>query len=314
MSRNKFVFIGRGPLVTRILLCCVLGATTVSLATATESGATVYPAGVETVTPGLAPPPGGTMLLEFNAFYMANGLANSKGESEIPGFHLRVGAWAPKIVHNWGAHVLGGTLYSSAAFPFLYESLTVPGATGSKTGFSNPDLQLAAVAYAKGSWHGWYGFDLFTPGFSYFKTDLVNIGQHNFAYTPSAAFTYLPHHGAVEMSSKFQYFINGLDSTTNYQSGKEFLWEYDGMLKVTKHLSVGGNGFWYRQLTDDFQNGLIVGDGNRGRDLAIGPEVKYHLGKCALIAKYEKDMLVENRPIGSTFWLQFGLPLGHPHE
>lgn len=44
------------------------------------------------------------------------------------------------------------------------------------------------------------------------------------------------------------------------------------------------------------------------------PEVKYHIGKCALIAKYEKDMLVENRPIGNAFWLQFGMPLGHGHE
>lgn len=305
--RTKSVFI-------HLIACCTLSVSLAPLATATENGASVYPAGVETVAPGLMAAPGSTLFLEFNDFYMANGLANSKGESEVPGFHLRVGAWAPKIEHNWGVHILGGTLVSTAAIPFLYETLTVPGAAGSKVGFGNADIQFAAISYNKRAWHWWYSVDLLPPGLGYAKNALLNIGQHNLAYAPSAAFTYLPWHGSLELSSKYQYIINGVDSATNYQSGHESLWEYDGMVKINKHLSVGGNGFWYRQVTDDLQNGLIVGDGNRGRDLAIGPEVKYHFGKCALIAKYEKDTLVENRPIGNSFWLQFGMPLGHPHE
>jgi len=305
--RTKSVFI-------RSILGCTLFVSMSLVALATENGASVYPAGVETVAPGMMAPPGSTLFLEFNDFYMANGLANSKGQSEVPGFHLRVGAWAPKIEHNWGIHVLGGTLVSSAAIPFLYETLTVPGAAGSRMGFGNADIEFAAVSYAKRSWHWWYSVDFLPPGLGYTKNALLNIGQHNLAYAPSSAFTYLPHHGRLELSSKYQYIINGVDSATNYRSGHESLWEYDGMLKIGKRLFIGGNGFWYRQMTNDIQNGLIVGDGNRGRDLAIGPEIKYHIGKCALIAKYEKDTLVENRPIGNSFWVQFGMPLGRPHE
>lgn len=304
---------GRG-FALRLILCCTAGALTASLALATENGASVYPAGVETVMPGMAPAPGQTLFLEFNNYYTASGMANSKGENELPGFQLSVAAFAPKIVHNWGVHLLGGTLISSAALPFLYESLAAPFGAQAKTGFGNADLQVGAVAYAQGDWHWWYGFDLFPPGFPFAKTDLINLGQHNLAYTPSAAFTYLPRHGRLEISSKYQYIINGADSVTNYRSGREFVWEYDGMVKITRKLAIGGNGFFYRQLTNDVQNGFVVGDGNRGRDFAFGPEVKYHVGKCALIAKYEKDMLVENRPIGNSFWLQFGMPLGHGHE
>jgi hypothetical protein len=304
----------RGNPVTGLMFCCMLGAIAAPVSDATELGASVYPAGVETVLPGMAPPPGGTMFLEFNNFYMANGLANSKGQSELPGFHLRVSAFAVKIVHNWGVRVLGGTLVSTAAVPFLYERLTAPFGAGGKTGFGNPDIQVAAVAYAKGSWNWWYGYDLYTPGFSYNKNDLINIGQHNFASAPEGAFTFLPKRGSFEISSRFQYIVNGVNSQTDYKSGGEFVWEYDAMKKITRHLSVGANGFWYRQLTNDLQNGLRVGDGNRGRDFAFGPEIKYHIGRCALIAKYEKDMLVQNRPIGNAFWLQFGMPLGHPRE
>jgi len=300
--------------LVRGLLWCALAAGTATIASATEIGASVYPAGVETILPGMTPPPGGTMFLEFNNFYMANGLANSKGQSEVPGFHLRVAAIALKIVHNWGVKILGGTLVSSAAVPLLYESLTVPGAAGSKTGFGNPDLQLAGLAYAKGCLHWWYGFDLMTPGFAYGKNDLLNVGQHNFAYAPQAAFSFIPHHGRIEVSSKFQYIINGRDSATNYQSGREFLWEHDVMIRITRNLTVGGNGFWYKQVSNDFQNGLIVGDGNRGRDFAYGPEIKYHIGRSALVLKYEKDMFVQNRPIGNAFWLQLGIPLWREHE
>ena len=148
----------------------------------------------------------------------------------------------------------------------------------------------------------------------YTKNALFNVGQHNFAYDPEGAFSYMPNHGSLEISSKFQYIVNGIDGQTNYKSGQEFVWEYDGMKKVSKNLAVGVNGFWYQQFTNDIQNGLKVGDGNRGRDFAFGPEIRYRLGAFELIGKYEKDMLVENRPIGNSFWFQLGVPLGHPHE
>jgi len=283
------------------------------MATATELGASVYPAGVETVMPGMTPLPGASMLLEFNNLYQANGLADGQGHSEIAGFHLRVGAFAVKFVHNWGIHFLGGTLVSDGALPFLYEHLDGPFGTGSKTGFGNPDIQPLAVAYQRGTWNWWYGYDIYTPGFSYNKTDLVNIGQHNFASAPSGAFTYLPTHG-TEISSKFQYIVNGTNNQTQYRSGNELIWEYDGMQNVAKKLAIGVNGFYYQQTTDDLQNGVKAGNGNRGRTVAAGPEVRYHLGHVGLIAKYQRDMLVQNKAIGNSFWLQVGIPVGHGHE
>jgi hypothetical protein len=116
----------------------------------------------------------------------------------------------------------------------------------------------------------------------------------------------------TEVSSRFEYFVNYTDPATNYRSGQEFLWEYDGIHNLTKKLAVGVDGYFYRQVGDDFQNGLDVG--NRGRAFAIGPEFRYHMGQVAGILKYQKEMAVENRPRGNALWCQFGVPLWHHQD
>ena len=117
------------------------------------------------------------------------------------------------------------------------------------------------------------------------------------------------------MSSKFQYITNYTNSAMNYRSGSEFVWEYDGMLNITKNLAIGGNGFFYKQTTNDTQNGLTYLDGNQGRNLAVGPEIRYLYKQYARILKYQKDLLTENRPMGNGFWFQIGIPLGvHPEH
>lgn len=292
-------------------LCTVLLGFTEARLNATEGSASVYPIGVETVLPGMAPPPGVTMFEEFNTTYQANNLFGANGQSVVPGFKLAVYAFAPKFVRNWGVHVLGGNLVSALAIPIITEHLTVPGFSGAKTGFGNPELGVAYIAYTRGDWHWWYGLDIYTPGMEYHEGDVINIGQHNYATVPVGAFTYLPRHGKAELSSRFQYVINYADPATQYRSGAEFTWEYVGMVNLTKKLALGANGYLYQQVTNDLQEGVIYADGNKGRDLAIGPEIRYHLGHVAVIAKYQRDSLVQNRPCGNAFWIEFGIPLPH---
>jgi len=278
-------------------------------ANAAEGGASVYPMGVETVMQGALPGPHETIVGFFNDFYQANQLMGPDGKSAVPGFHLRVEGAAVKILHNWGLKVLGGTLVSTVGVPVLYEHLSAPFGAGGKTGLGNVDVEVASVAYHHGNWHWWYGADVFMPGASYQKGALLNVGQHYFAEGAQGAFTWLPSQGKEEFSSKFQYIFNNTDGATNYHSGNEFIWEYTGMRNVTKNLSIGAVGYFYKQTTDDLQNGVTFGDGNRGRDLSVGPQVRYHLGHMLLVAKYYRDTLVQNRPCGNSFWLQVGIPL-----
>ena len=281
--------------------------------TATENGGSVYPVGAETVLPGLTPPAGQTDLYEFTAFYQANGLMNSQGKNELPGFHLGVEAAAVKIAHGWGLKLLGGQLVSTAAVPVQFVALTTPAGTVHRTGVSNSDIGAAYVAYNKGHLSWWYGIDTWTPGFGYAKGAPLNIGEHYWSSTPLAAITWLPDKGRTELSSRISYFFNYRDPATQYHSGNEFIWEFDGMRSI-RRISIGVNGYLYKQTTADTLAGVLVNDGNFGRDLAIGPEIRGSIGRFALIAKYQRDTLVENKPRGNMFWFQLGLPLGHSQE
>jgi hypothetical protein len=277
---------------------------------ATENSGSVYPVGAETVLPGTTPAAHATMLSEFSTFYEANRMNDSTGASALPEFKVRVTAHAVKVVHNWGLPVLGGLLNSNIAVPIAYEKLHTAAGIYSKTGLSNIVLGVFQVGYQKNDWHWYYEGDLDFPGAPYTKGDAVNIGQHNYAVGPVGGFTYLPHGGAWEASSKFQYLINFHNPDTHYRSGNEFIWEYDAMHSFTHRLALGVNGYLYQQTTDDYQNGAIAGDGNRGRDLTVGPEARIQMTDHLLIAvKYFRETLVENRPSGNAFWFELATPL-----
>jgi hypothetical protein len=304
---GPFLRTHRGPLAV-----VMMGWLSAGIAGAVENGASVYPAGVETVLPGVLPGTGQTVFAEFNNFYQANATLDGDGHGMVPGFHLRVSAVAPKLVHNWGVHLLGGELVSSIATPVLYEHLDGPFGHFGKTGLGNPDVGVLDVAYVTDAWHWWYGFDVFTPAPEYTKGDVLNVGQHYYATAPEGAFSYLPRQGKTEVSSKLQYIVNMTDPATGYKSGHELVWEYDGMQNVTRRWAVGVNGYYYQQTTDDRLNGIRM-EGARARAVATGPEIRYHLRRGALAFKYQKEFLVANRTSGNAFWLQFGIPLGH-HE
>jgi hypothetical protein len=57
-------------------------------------------------------------------------------------------------------------------------------------------------------------------------------------------------------------------------------------------------------------NGTAVAGGNRGRDLAIGPQARVFFGEHSGFAfKYYRDTLVQNKPRGNAFWFQLGVPI-----
>ena len=280
-----------------------------SEAYATENGASVYPLGVDTVLAGMMPPPKETKFFVFNSFYSANEKDNSAGQSAVPEFKVRVFANAVRMSHNWGVPVLGGTLESIFAVPVVYEQLHVASGKHDKLGISNVDLSPFVVGYTKGNWHWFYRCDFILPGASYAKSDALNIGQHNSAIGPVAAFTYLSNKARWEASSKASYFVN-FHGAANYRSGNEFIWEYAAMKGISKKASIGVNGYIYQQVTDDQKNKIAVAGGNRGRDLAIGPAARFSLGKqSGFTVKYTRDTLVENRSRGGSLWFQIGFPL-----
>jgi len=295
-----------------LILCGVLVLAMRVAARATENGASVYPVGTETVLPGLTPAPGRTMFCEFTAFYSANEMADGNGKNSVPEFKLRVLANALKVEHAWTAHLWGGTLKSNLAVPMIYQQLRVPAGEFTEFGVGNIAIGVLGVGYHRKNLHWFYEVDAWLPGTGYSRSKVLNIGQHNYALAPVLGFTYLPTRHKLELSSRVQYIVNFRNGDTHYQSGNEFTQEYAVMRGVSQRISIGVNGYYYQQTTDDRLNrARVSGDGRRGRDFAIGPQVRVRLGQLGALAfKYERDTLVQHKPRGSAFWFQIGLPIG----
>jgi hypothetical protein len=286
---------------------------TAGVANATENGASVYPVGVETVMPGMMPPPHGTMLYEYTAQVSANQTDTANGTAVPVEFKLRVFAVAIKVVHNWGVPFLGGTLESNVAAPFVEQELHVIPGKFTKFALTNVSLSPLGVRYAKGRLHFFYEGDIWFPGTGRSSSDVLNIGQNNYAAGPVGGFTYL--RGKEELSSKLQYIINLEDTATTYKSGNEFTWEFDGMHGFGKKIALGVNGFVYKQTTDDTLANVITNNGNRGRDFGIGPEVRFNLiAHGGFAVKYLRDTMVENRAPTNAFWFQLAVPITVGHR
>jgi len=307
-KRARKVF--RGALLT-LSLSFAIGLT--GVANATENGASVYPVGVETVMPGITPPPHGTMFYEYTASVSANQTYNGNGTAVPVEFKLRVFANAIKVNHNWGLHFLGGNVESVFVLPFVSQELHVEPGKFSKFRVGKLMVSPLGRGYVRGHWHFFYEGELYFPGTGRSATDVLNVGQNNYAAAPVGGFTYLA--GREEISSKLQYIINLKDAATNYQSGNEFTWEFDGMHGVTKKVALGANGFLYQQTTNDTLNNALYLGGNRGRDFAIGPEVRFNLIPHGGFAfKYLRDTMVENRAPTNAIWFQMAVPISIGHK
>lgn len=294
---------------------------------ATESGASIWPVGAESVAMATAVPrTGQTRVYEYTCFYEANEMDDAHGKKvPIPEFKLRVFANAVKLTHNWGVKFLGGEVGSWVAVPYVYQQLHTPGGKVTNNAIGNVNIVPFTVFYHKGDLHWYYELQFEAAGTGYVKGAELNIGQHNVALTPAFGITYAPHHGEQEVSSRFDYVVNSVDHATHYHSGNEFIWQFDARQEIPKtKMSLGLIGYYYKQTTNDTQNGSAVittnADGSqsvgyKGRVLDLGPQVTFPFGKKGGIAvKWTHDMLVQNKTRGNNFWFQFSIPFGYLHH
>lgn len=94
------------------------------------------------------------------------------------------------------------------------------------------------------------------------------------------------------------------NKATDYRTGQEFHTDFAVAYNFNP-VTVGLNGYYYKQMTDDKQNGVSVGDdGYKGETLALGPVVRYQAGKVPISFQYQHEMFAHNRPQGDNFWLK----------
>ncbi len=279
---------------------------------ATEGGGGAYPNGAEGFMAGAVPPPGFYYLNYLN-HYGADKLMDNNG-NEIGDFELKAIANVSRFVYTSPIKILGGYWGGQVIIPLvtLDAKLSINPGPGkvfddSDSGLGDIVIDPFLVSWHSKNWHQAIGLDIILPTGSYDKNRPVNVGRNYTTFEPIYAVTYISDDG-WDLSGKFLYDFNTKNDDTNYKSGEEFHFDYAIGKQIDKAWKVGVGGYYYKQTTDDENNGVEVAN-NRGQVFAMGPQVQYNKGKLSFIGKYQIETNVKNRPKGNKAWFKLIWPL-----
>lgn len=277
-------------------------------ASATENGGQNYPFGVNTILPGIAPPPGVTWWQNYSVYYSADRFNDGDGNPLIPGFELEAAAYAPRLFHSWNVTLGPFGLASAIVVPFVYVGAKTPPMTStSDFNVGNPTLQPLYLTYANAAktFFATGGVDFFAPTYT-------EVSRPYWSMDPIFTMTWFPMQGVdVNMIALLEVALSE-NASTSYRSGSLLVFDYSAHVKpfsALPKLSLGFNGFYVDQFTSDKRNGVDIGF--EGRSLALGPEVVFETGEQAGFAlKWQHEFDTRNRPQGEQLWFQFQMPLG----
>jgi hypothetical protein len=292
-------------------------------ALASENGNQHYPIGVATAADGLLPPPGMLLLLDYQQFYQATDLVDGNGNKIVPDtdFKVSVQANAPRLLYTWKKPVIGNYFTVTTGIVVPVVNVRVRGFGRQNKTFNIGDIDVETYlghvsADHKVFW--FFGLDTWLPTGKYDKNSLANPGNNYTTFSPTAAITYVPTpHWDIGATLFTE--INTKNKATDYHSGANFTIDYGASYK----LGADGNGFgfgiqgyYFKQVQDDKQNGLRVGpNGNKGQVFAIGPQLRYDFPFGGVIVKYQHELAVENRARGNRAWVELAIPLfGKPKQ
>ncbi|MBS7661062.1 transporter [Pseudomonas lalucatii] len=285
------------------------------LALASENGATNWPLGVNTVIPGLLPPPGATELYGYTVYYSADTLKGNDGESVPIDFDLEVFAQAFRVVHTWDIQTDAGVKFSSGAIlSGGRNSLKIAdfGIDEHKTGFNQLYLTPLYLTWSPTpELHLLTGFSAFIPLGDYDRNDPINTTSNYASYVQEFGLTWFPT-PQWEFSVSPTLSFNAENSDTDYQSGNLFNVDYNigYRFPAAPQWQVGLAGHYTKQFSDDQLDGHDIPGGNRLSKFAIGPQVFYSFDQATGVAfKWLHETSVKNGPKGHSLWFQFAIPL-----
>jgi hypothetical protein len=311
MTRQTKCFPGRGRgLSLAIAAAAAIAAPASSFAT--EGGNSAYVIGAQTFRQGSLGE--GFQLQTFSVFYDAAHFRDGKGGDRFADFSTSVGVQAFRLSYTLPDEIAGFKVGFAVLQPFFYIDTyrkppgSVPATHGHDTGptdtlvtplmLSN-DFELPLVGHVEEA----LKLTVNTPDGDYDRSKPINVGHHYWAYLPTYGIEMHPNEN-YSFGVNVTWLINETNHATNYRSGQETVTEFSLMRKVDDRLSLGLNGYYYRQITADKQNGAIVNDGFYGKAIAIGPQLQYHAPFGNVTMKWQPEFDVRNRPDGNRLWLQ----------
>lgn len=285
---------------------------------ATEGGNSTYVIGAQTFRQGTVPE--GFEVQSFSVFYDASHFRDAKGGDRFADFSTTVAVEAIRLSYGIPEEYTPGFHIGFAVLkPFFYIDTyrkppgNAPATHGHDTGPTDTLVTPFIIGNEfdiPGLGHVEEALKLTAnvPDGDYDKTQPINVGHHYWAYLPSYGVEAHPDE-KTSLGVNITWMINETNKATNYRSGQETVTEFAAMRKVTDHLSLGLNGYYYRQITADKEDGEIFNGGFYGRATAIGPQLRYAMPFGGVTMKWQHEFDVRNRPQGNRFWLQLAFKL-----
>jgi hypothetical protein len=264
-------------------------------------------------------------------------------EFEIGGLNPTVTLTASASLHNntglewinpayaFATPILGGQLSVGAATLVGYGSTNVSGTVTAAlppfsvsrtdsitdTVFGNGDLYPQAML----KWHnGDNNFMIYgtgdVPVGAYSSTSLANLGIGHGAADGGFGYTYLDQKTGREFSAVAGFTYNLENTSTNYQNGVDFHFDWAASQYLSKQWFVGVVGYVYDQVSGDSGSGDRVGS-FESRVVGLGPQIGYIFPLGNLLGLGETQGYVnlkgygefdqQNRPAGFNVWLTFAI-------
>ena len=285
------------------------------VARATEGGGSSKVLGVETIRSGVMGDPGSLGMAIVAGHYTAHKTHDGAGNPRpgISNFDLSfivVGvrmAYVWKDVKLWGADIDTRVAYALYVKPDLSFDVATPGGSmhraGSASGTGDALIAPVSLGWHSDAYHQIASVEIYVPAGRFDATKLVNQSRGYYSVAPVYRFTWLPT-GALEVSGNLVHLYNFKNPDTDYTSGRELVFDYGIGYAVAPGWQTGASGYVYRQLSDDKINGTVVGDGNRGQVVAIGPFIRYHgIPNWGITFKWQIEDHAKNRAQGNRFFL-----------
>lgn len=283
-----------------------LGASLPGVTLATEGGGTSYPLGAENYLSGAMPPPGFYGQLFIN-HYEADNLRGNDGDKLPVDFRVRANAITPRLIWVSDYSLFGASVALHAIVPLVDLKVELNGQSQSKQGLGDIIFGPALGFHHSEQFHSILALDMIAPSGRYDRDDLANTGRNYWVIEPVYAMSYIDPNG-LNLDAKLMYDFNRENPATDYRSGQEFHVDYALGWGLGNGWVLGIGGYYYRQTTDDRQDGQRIAD-NKGRALAIGPSIKYSGANGWFVtAKWEQETQVRNRAQGDAYWVKLTVP------
>ena len=215
--------------------------------------------------------------------------------------------------------VLGGAHYTFAvALPFIWLDISANVETPKGTvrrdntvsGLGDMTILPVMLAWKTGDWQIDAVLPIYAPTGDYKKGRLGNTGLNFWTFDPLIGAVYSNKASGFNATLHAGYAMNTENPDTDYQSGDMI--HLEGVIQQYLPLgpgilSIGGEGFYFDQLTGDSGDGAKLGD-FKGRTAGLGPVLGYvlPLGKQTLVSelKWLTEIETKRRLEGDFIWVK----------